>query len=519
MKKLTFTLILSLCFALAQSQTTAYLKVADNGSFEKIEKVASGGFITVGFDSAYKMQVVRWDAGFNRLWKYTFTDANISPVKPQIVEANDGSFYFMAASLEHTSSTYIVKFSSTGTLLWQKVYYLSSGNLYSFALSRGVAGDNGFLFGGGQCTLYNYIVKCSPDGTIEWQNQYFYPLTSGVITCWSIIPDASEYVVSSGYNVNSLLTFKISSTGTVNAQSAYTYTGMQIIPTRIVKLKSTGGYAIVGNYNNSNDNKTEFVAFYNNALSLQTFNELTVTYTQFSLWDIAAVSNGKNVIVDGSIYDNSAFSEVMINLSNTGSIVWNKRASGNTSTSNKNVEFRGLTTDGINTVHVGAGYNEGRVIAVIDSNGSGLCNDVAVAMTNVHRTLTLQSPVISVGAANVTKGDVTYTYNNTSSYHKQIYCGSLSGIDDNAAPIAISTSLYPNPANDRCTISFDNSKLSGPAFISIFSISGQMVYKCELASGVSSKDVALKGFTGGLYLVQISSEQGIVGNGKLVVFK
>jgi hypothetical protein len=161
---------------LAKTQTPAYLKVADGGSFEKIEKVSSGGFITVGYDSVYKMQIVRWDASFNIQWKYTFTDANMSAVMPKIVEANDGNFYFMTASTEHTSSTLITKFSAAGALLWQKIYYLPSGNLYSIGFSKAITGDNGFLFGGGQCTLTNYIIKCSQDGNIEWQNQYYYPL-------------------------------------------------------------------------------------------------------------------------------------------------------------------------------------------------------------------------------------------------------------------------------------------------------------------------------------------------------
>ncbi len=519
MKKLTFTLLLSLCALLIQAQTTAYLKVGNNGSFRTIEKVSSGGYITVAFDSAYKIQIIRYDNNFNMMWKYKFTDALISPIMPKIVEANDGNFYFMTASTEHTSSTWIVKLSSTGALIWQKLYYLASGNLYSIALSKAVAGDNGFLFGGGQCTLYNYIIKCAADGTIEWQNQYYYPLTTGVITCWSIIPDGSEYVVSSSYNINSLLTMKISPTGAVNSHTAYTYTGMQIVPTRIVKLKNTGGYAIVGGYNNSNDNKTEFVAIYSSALSLLSFNELTVTYTQFTLYDIAAINNGKNVVVDGSIYDGSAFTQIMINLSNTGSVVWKKRAAGNTSTSNKNVELYGLTENGNTTVHIGAGYNEGRVMAVIDSNGNGLCNDVTFNMTNVHRTLTLQSQTITIIPANAIKGDVAYTYNNSASYNKQIYCGSISGINEEAETHTLAATLFPNPASDHCTISFDADKISGHSNLSVYDISGQVVYQCKLEANTSSKQIVTRDLSEGIYMVQISSEQGIVWNGKLVVMK
>ena len=315
MKKLLFTTILILCFSFSKSQNTAYFKVANTGYADKIERVSTGGYITIGNDSAYKLQVIRWDNNFNMMWKYKFADANISNGFPKIVEANDGNFYFMSVSLEHTGSTYIVKINSDGALVWQKIYYLASGNMNSEMLSKASGTDNGFLFGGGQCTLNNYIIKCDQDGNIVWQQQYFYPLSTGVTTCWSIIPDGNNYIVSSGYNINSLLTMKLDASGNVLSHTAYTYTGMQIVPTRIVKLNDTGGYAVMGNYNSSNNNKTEFVAIFNQALNLLTFNELTVTYDQFVLNDITAINNGRSVIVDGSIYDGSAFTIAMINIS------------------------------------------------------------------------------------------------------------------------------------------------------------------------------------------------------------
>ena len=174
MKKLLSCLFLILCISFVNAQPTAYFKVADNGSFEKIERISSGGYITVGADSAMKIQIIKWDNNFNILWKYKFTDATITAVSLKIVEANDGNFYFMSASQEHTGSTLIIKFSSAGALLWQKIYYLTSGNMNSIALSKAMGNDNGFLFGGGQCTLYNYIIKCDQNGAIEWQKQYFF---------------------------------------------------------------------------------------------------------------------------------------------------------------------------------------------------------------------------------------------------------------------------------------------------------------------------------------------------------
>ncbi len=519
MKKIISCIIFALCVSFLHAQTTAYFKVGNNGSFEKIEHVSSGGFITIGADSVYKTQIIRWDANYNVLWKFKFTDANITAVQLKIVEANDGSFYFMCASTEHTGSTLITKISGAGALLWQKVYYLASGNMNSIALSKAVSGDNGFLFGGGQCTLYNYVIKCNSSGAIEWQQQYFYPLSTGVITCWSIIPDGTGYVVAAGYNINSLLTFKLSALGALLSHTAYTYTGMQILPLRIVKLNATGGYGMVGYYNNSNDNKTEFVAFFDQALNLLTFNELTVTYTQFTLTEIAAINNGRDVVVDGSIYDGSAFTIAMICMNKAGNIKWKKRAAGNTGGSNTNVEFRGLTTNGNTSVHVGTGYNEGRIMAVIDSNGNGLCNDVTFDITNYHRTLVLQSQTMSVAAANALVADVTYTYNNVNSFNRVIYCGSLSGIEEETATAGLTTIISPNPAANQCMISFAGKDIPQHSLLSMYDMAGNKVYETSVAAQTSSKTIDVSQFPEGLYLIRISSDNAILANEKLVIMR
>lgn len=504
MKKLLFCLAIFFSAFVINAQT-GYMKVANHGSFEKIERVSSGGYITVGFDSVYNIQVVRWNNAFTPMWKYKLTDANVNPVSLSIVEANDGSFYFMTASGEHTGSTLIIKFSSSGSILWQKIYYLTSGNMNSVCLSKAAGSDNGFLFGGGQCTLNNYVIKCDQDGNVVWQKSYYYPLSTGVITCWSIIPDGSNYVISSGYNINSLLTFKTDATGTILSESAYTYTTMQILPTRIVKLNQTGGYAILGNYNSSNNNKTEFVAIYNSSLSLLSFNELTVTYEQFTLEDITAINNGRNIVVNGGIYDASAFTQVIINLSNTGSVVWKKRAQGNTGGIN-NVEFRGITQNGNYTVNVGHGYNEGSVIAVIDTNGTGLCNDQTFNITNVNPTLTLQSAVINPITTTALSASVNYTYNSTGSFIKSNYCGNLSATENELAEPMLS--VYPNPAQDKVFIEYSLGTFASEINLAIFNIEGKSVYQATISKIKGQMAIDIRNFDKGVYMICLKGAAG-----------
>lgn len=516
MKKVILCMMFLTLVIVAGAQNTAYVKVSAHGSFERIEKVSSGGYITVGFDSVYKIEVTRWNDAFSPLWHYKLTDANITPIQPAIAEAADGSFYLMTASTEHTGSTLIIKFSSTGSILWQKIYYLASGNMNSYAFSKAAGSDNGFIFGGGQCTLYNYVIKCDQDGNIEWQKQYYYPLSTGVITCWSIIPEGTNYVISSGYNINSLLTFRIDATGNVLAHTAYTYTGMQIVPTRIIKLDQTGGYAIMGNYNSSNDNKTEFIAIYNQALSLLSFNELTVTYTQFVLEDVTTVNNGRNIVAVGSIYDNSVFYEAMINLSNSGNVVWKKLGAGNTG-GNTNCEFRTVTRQGNQIICGGSGMNEGRVVAIADTNGNGLCNTVNFDLTNVHRTLTLQSSTIAPAASSALSATVNYAYNNSGSFTKYLYCGSLSGTENNygAPPIA----TWPNPVQDKIFIEFPENWPDGNIRITISDINGREVSHYSLTNSDGTHELPAGDLSNGIYILRMEAANGLSASCKLVVSK
>jgi hypothetical protein len=159
------------------------------------------------------------------------------------------------------------------------------------------------------------------------------------------------------------------------------------------------------------------------------------------------------------------------------------------------------------------------VIAIIDSNGNGVCNEVSFAVNDVHRTLTLQTATITVGVANASKSDVTYTYNHTVSSNKLIYCGSLSGIDDNNDMATIGTSIFPNPASNSCTISFNADKITVNSFITIYNITGQTIYTSQIPEGSSQMEINLNHFMEGLYLVQISSEQGIIGKGKMMVMR
>lgn len=482
------------------SQSTGYFKLAESGSFSSITRLSTGEYITVGYDSNYKIQLTKWSSAFDPIWFYKFIDTHIINIEPRVVESNDGNYYFMGSSSENSGSTLIVKFSNSGSILWQKIYYAVGGNLNSYALSRAVGNDDGFVFGGGQCILTNYVIKCDENGNIEWQKQYYYPLSTGVIVCNSIIADGDNYVVASGYNINSLLTFKLNSEGIVVAEKAYTYATMQIIPTKIIKPAGSNSYAILGNYNNSNDNKTQFVAFLNSDLTLNRFNELTVSeYTQFTLWDFAAINNGANFIAVGSIYNNSVFYSAMLNLQNNGNLVWKTLTQGNTATSNKNVELRSIVPiDNNYTVSIGHGYNEGAFAAIIDENGNGFCNNVTFNITNVSRTLNLQSSTINPIVATAVSATVNYSTNTDVSTTRTLYCGELPTDIEESSNIDNPVIVFPNPAQKNINIVNTS---QGKSTVKIFSYDGKLVYQSDFEL---QKNIPVNEWPEGLYFIEIN---------------
>jgi hypothetical protein len=320
------------------------------------------------------------------------------------------------------------------------------------------------------------------------------------------LPEGNNYVVSAGYNVNSLLTYRLDSAGAILAHTAYTYSGMQIIPKRMVKLNSTGGYAILGHYNNSNNNQTQFLAIFSNSLALTSFNELTINgYTQFELHDITAINNGQNLILNGSIYNNSAFYVAMMNVSNTGTIVWKTLATGNSGMPILSVEFRAVTSLGNSTIHMGHGYYEGAVFGIIDSAGNGLCNTLPFNVSNVTRILSLQNSILVATPSSAIAAMANYIYTTNVFTTQHFYCGSLpTSIDETESS---SVNIYPNPASNQVTI-YD---VQGAILqIEIYNALGEKVLSQQPATSQGQLTIDVSDLTPGIYFVRLANESEFV---------
>ena len=505
MKQLFIVLFL-LFTATAYSQTSTF-SVAPNGNILKITNVSTGGFITTGMDSIQTLQCVRWNSGFSPLWSFKLPSTGFIPAATNVIEANDGNFYYTAYSSINNGSLTVFKLSPSGTLLWQKTYTGSSVNfgLYAPTISRGIGNDKGFIFGTGSCSLSNAVVKCDENGNIVWQKSFGFPLATGVITCASILTDGNQYIVSSSYNIKSLLTFKLDSLGNVISHTAYKYNETaQIFPIRIIKLTESAGYAIVSQCNNSN-NQIQYVVFLNNNLNVTSFNELTIPYQQFTLNDIAAVEKG-NVIVTGSVYDSTHFRACMIKVSNQGNVIWKKLGAtmNETTLFYPYLDFSGITAHNNMTIHTGRGMTEGAVISIIDSAGNGLCHETPFELTNVHRTMVQEFGNVSNYGSTAIFNTASYNCTTNIPFSKNSFCGTLPNAIHETSSNDNGITYYPNPVNETLHIDVQNQGISTGS-IDIVALDGKQVFHSNV---LPSQTINTANWTPGMYIAILRNQTG-----------
>jgi len=76
-------------------------------------------------------------------------------------------------------------------------------------------------------------------------------------------------------------------------------------------------------------------------------------------------------------------------------------------------------------------------------------------------------------------------------------------------PFEMFISIYPNPTTDVLNLNW-NKKLNDNAILTIYSLSGQLVYSETLLNGSASKQLDVKNYTDGTYLISIESSSKVL---------
>lgn len=506
-------LLLSAAISVALSitaQSNGYFSVNSDGLFMHVKKLeTTSGFVTLGTNSAggvKDLQVTKWDEFFNPVWSFKTTDNSLGSAGNstinQFVEANDGAFYITAQTANF--ETVIFKLSNNGALLWQKKY-TGSGSLIAQVIQKAAPGDNGFLFGTGNCSYTNTLVKCDASGNVEWTKTYPYTLAQGVISIWGIINDGQGYIITSGLNGNSIINTKVDLSGTILSYKAYKHSTKTLIPKEVIK---SGSNIVVRSDFNGMDNKRFGLTTFDNALNLSLYTEINNTNNDdiYAL-SVASINNGQNVIVSGMTFPN-IYNLFILNLNSSGTIIWKHRAQAANTTPYKQVQFNSTTVWGNKLVSVGDGNKEGPFFSIMDNNGSGLCTPLTLNASSSNLTLDLLNGVLNqANLTSITPTITNFITTNVVSYTKTLYCGAVPNEVNEMKISNDNISVYPNPASDKVNIVFRD-RIADATNVEIFDTFGRIVLLENIANNVNNIDVS--NLTKGMYLIKIKNNNSEV---------
>ncbi len=491
-------------FNSASAQSTGFIKVPDPGTnayFYRAKATSTNHFITIGTGglAGINHEIIYWDVDFNPVWSLNFPTAVVQSWV-DVIETNDGNFVAMGYNQNRNGCEIAIKISPAGTVLWQKEYYITGTFLTSFSLSKAAGNDPGFVFGGGACAASAFLVRCGVNGDIVWQNEYFITGMSGVETTETIIAENNSYVLggnAANGSVNDAWITKIDSAGAWIFTNYVHEPTLNEIPYRMIKL-STGNYAMACYYN-SNPNYAELVYYFDplgNVIQGSKFIHPLQTDVQF--YDLTESSAGK-VIVVGAVNDNSTIKYLYMELSATGAINWEKKATGVTPGYLNGTAYAITKTPNGNFAIFGNSYTDQRTITVIDGSGTGFCNGVTEtipasapdAYTVIATTPVIFSP--NILAASVTNAATPLTLTTAN------MCGAI-GTNDISNSIN-DISVFPNPAANEITLDFGN-LLVNKAEISFYNMLGENVFSSSIANE-NSKTIDISKLASGIYMMEV----------------
>lgn len=487
------------------AQSTGYIKIPEPGTnayIYKAKATSTNHFITVGTGGlgAINHEIIYWDINLDPVWSLNFPSAVVMGWI-DVIETNDGNFIAFGYNQNHTGCNIAIKINPAGTVLWQKEYYINATFLSSFSVSKAAGNDPGFVFGGGACAASAFLVRCDANGDIVWQNEYYLIGMSGVETTETIIAENDSYILGGNAlngAANDAWITKVDSTGTWIFTNVVNEPIYNQIPYRMVKL-STGNYAMVCQYN-SNPNYAQLVYYFGptgNVIQASKF--VHPLQSEIMFYDLTESTAGKVIIV-GAVNDNSTIKYLYMELSATGAVNWQKKATGVTAGYLNGTAYAVTKTPSGNYSIFGAAYTDQRSIAVIDGSGTGYCNGVAenipVSAADAY-TVTANTPAIF--PPNILAISVNNTYTSLTLTTTNM-CGTIGTNDLANASTAIS--VFPNPGSDVITISFGETVVT-TAEIVFYNILGEEVYSSSLAN-TNSSTIDISKFASGIYMMEVN---------------
>jgi uncharacterized delta-60 repeat protein len=281
------------------------------------------------------------------------------------------------------SAGVLLKYSPSGSILWQRKVYESGVNESLEGVSVD-SSNNIYVFGRDRNFTYALLVKYNTSGTLQWQRKIYQGDSAGR----KVAVDASGNAYVTGYATDStrqyIFTAKYNTSGVLQWQRKI-YQGTVSNQSAGVAVDSSGNVYISGRANDGTRNYI-LVAKYNTSGVLQWQRKIYQLFTEEAA--AVAVDSSANIFITGRAYDGTRDYALVAKYNTSGVLQWQRKlyqgadtfGYGVATDSSGNLYVTGYSTDP-NYCGFVAKYNTSgvlqwqRKIYPVNTIGYGVCVD------------------------------------------------------------------------------------------------------------------------------------------------
>jgi hypothetical protein len=499
----TFSLITIIVFISKTSSAQSVGMVSYNESpvstqqFRKIVKTSDGGIVgIVPAGNTYPCtMVVKVDGNFNFVWSVQIDSVGVS----DIIETNDGN-YVLQGLLPYASiyqgAISVVKLSSAGNLIFQKIYYYNSfatNSLNACGICKGAGTDSGFVLFGGNCVAMRYLMKCDMNGNIQWSKQYLGAIGSGAIS--SLVSDASGYTGVFNYlsNYSNVGILRVDPLGNVIWAKTMDGTNDLYVPRFCLVENGNGDYFFGTQPSDSSGVQNYFVKNSGATITCKRHISSGTPYLQFS--SLFETNNSNGDLIECGI-EGGTIKAFVIKLDTNNSIVYAKEMVDSSTTFGPTVSLSNGTY-----VLCGGELAVGKFLAVIDENGNGICSATNYPLSTSNYNLIIGTPTFSISAVPAFIATSNFAIATITQVRANL-CGAL-GMN-NQEVNTDELNVYPNPTCSSIAITSEETMNE----IKVMNVMGQV---CLDLKGIKAESyyMNLSGFENGIYFLKVYTNKGI----------
>jgi hypothetical protein len=470
-------------------ETTPYSQ-----EFKKNIRTSDGGIIGVS-SLGYNGRACKLNSSYQQVWSVGVDSIPLSDA----CETNDGNYILLGHALttNYGGAVYIFKVNPAGTILFEKMYSSGPNNqLTAEGVCKAAGTDSGFVFYGGNCIAMHYLIKCDLNGNVQWERQHVGLAGGAYVT---MIAESNGYVGDfncPGPSFPSIGIAKMDVMGNITTCKIFEGAcGVAPFHNSLTK-KNNGDYYIWVEPGDSMGVQDYII---NNSLSTVTCKRhINSSGVQLEVTGVVATQNANDDVLMSAVL--SPGIACYLKLNSTDNFIYQKQYTTFPSYFNSCAVMGGGTY-----LLGGSASTPGKIIAIVDENGAGVCATTNLNLNTSNYSITTTTPTISnaivgaqVAVANLPLNAVVQTKANV--------CGALA-VENNSLQNS-EILVYPNPTNS--SVSFDfNSPSNGKMHLQLFDYTGKIVLDemQTVSEGQSTIQLDMESLSQGIYSLKVQLDQ------------